>query len=233
VSMNETLENIVGTLQLLAKHQINRDLIRVNNELIQILVELLYNESEAVQRVAVATLSELANEKEGADKIEQEGAHVPLTSLLNSRNQAISSYSASILYQMSDSGGKSLDYKKQLTSELVSSLYTTRDELHNLNTNANNWQMTANDLDINNLLYAPQFATLNNSLTQSNLNPVNTTLYQDVYTSGVQATFGGAIPLDANDYGRIGQIGATTYGQITGTLQPTQAQWFRDHTSDL
>ena len=40
---------------------------------------------------------------------------------------------------------------------------------------------TANDLDINNLLY-PQFATLNNSLTQSNLAPVNSTLYQDVYT---------------------------------------------------
>lgn len=72
VSMNEILENIVGTLQLLAKQVINRDLIRTNNELIQILVELLYNESEAVQRVAVGTLCELANEKEGADKIEQE-----------------------------------------------------------------------------------------------------------------------------------------------------------------
>lgn len=71
VSMNEILENIVGTIQLLAKQQINRDLIRSNSELIQILVELLYNESEAVQRVAVGTLCELASEKEGADKIEQ------------------------------------------------------------------------------------------------------------------------------------------------------------------
>lgn len=87
---------------------------------------------------------------------------------------------------MSDNG-KSTDYKRRLTSELASSLYTTRDELHNLN--ANNWQMTlnstGNDLDINNLLYAPQFATLNNSLTQSNLNPVNSTLYQDVYSTQV------------------------------------------------
>lgn len=195
VSMNEILENIVGTLQLLAKQLINHDLIRSNNELIQILVELLYNESEAVQRVAVGTLCELASEKEGVNKIEQEGAYVPLSNLLNSRNEAISSYSAAILYKMSLD--KSLDYKKQLNNELASSLYTTRDEmnLNNLNTlnnlnslNAtNNWQQmtTANDLDINNLIYTPQFTTLNNSLTQSNLNPINPTLYQDVYNNQV------------------------------------------------
>lgn len=44
---------------------------------------------------------------------------------------------------------------------------------------------TANDLDINNLIYTPQFTTLNNSLTQANLNPVNSTLYQDVYSTQV------------------------------------------------
>lgn len=183
VSMNDLIECIVGALQLLAKQQINRELIRTSNELIPILVDLLYNESEAVQRVSVGTLCELATEKEGALKIEQEGAHVPLSNLLNSRNESVSAYSAAILYKMSD--GKSLDYKKQLTSELTSSLYH-RNDLNNLNASAN-WQMTlnpnGNDLDINNILY-PQFATLNNSLTQS-LNP-NSTLYQDVYNTQVK-----------------------------------------------
>lgn len=102
VSMNDILEGTVGALQLLAKQQINRDLIRPNNELIQILVELLYNEQESVQRVAVGMLCELSAEKEGADKIEQEGATIPLTNLLNSRNEAISTYSAAILYNLSD-----------------------------------------------------------------------------------------------------------------------------------
>ena len=184
VSMDGIIEATVGTLQLLAKQAINRDLIRPNNELIQILVELLYNEQEAVQRVAVATLCELSTEKEGAEKIEQEGATIPLTNLLNSRNESISSYSAAILYILSD--GKSNDYKKQLTSELSSSLYRDDLNLSNLNAANNNaWQMTlnstaANDLDIN-LLY-PQFATLNNSLTQTSINP---TLYQDVYNTQV------------------------------------------------
>ena len=188
VSMNEVIEATVGALQLLAKQPVNRDLVRSNGELIQVLVELLYNEQEAVQRVAVATLCELAAEKEGADKIEQEGATIPLTNLLNSRNEAISTYSAAILYQFSD--GKSLDYKKQLTSELSSSLYRDDLNLSNLNA-ANNWQMTlssmnsaaANDLDIN-LLY-PQFATLNNSLT----NQIGSTLYQDVYNTQVSSKF--------------------------------------------
>lgn len=186
VSMSEVIEATVGALQLLAKQPVNRDLIRPNSELIQMLVELLYNEQEAVQRVAVATLCELAAEKEGADKIEQEGATIPLTNLLNSRNEAISTYSAAILYQFSD--GKSLDYKKQLTSELSSSLYRDDLNLSNLNA-ANNWQMTlnsmnsaaANDLDIN-LLY-PQFATLNNGLT----NQIGSTLYQDVYSTQVSS----------------------------------------------
>lgn len=85
--------------------------------------------------------------------------------------------------------GKSLDYKKQLTSELSSSLYRDDLNLNNLNS-TNNWPMTlnstTNDLDIN-LLY-PQFATLNNSLTQSSINPVNSTLYQDVYNAQVKCT---------------------------------------------
>ena len=177
------IEATVGALQLLAKQPVNRDLIRPNSELIQMLVELLYNEQEAVQRVAVATLCELATEREGADKIEQEGATIPLTNLLNSRNEAISTYSAAILYQFSD--GKSLDYKKQLTSELSSSLY--RDDLNLGNLSAANWQTlssmnsaAANDLNDINLLY-PQFATLNNSLT----NQIGSTLYQDVYNTQV------------------------------------------------
>lgn len=73
-----------------------------------------------LQRVAAGVLCELANDKEGAEIIEQEGATGPLTDLLHSRNEGVATYAAAILYRMSED--KPQDYKKRLSIELTNSL---------------------------------------------------------------------------------------------------------------
>ena len=52
-------------------------------------VQLLYNDIENIQRVAAGVLSELAEDKEGAEMVEAEGATAPLTELLHSRNEGV------------------------------------------------------------------------------------------------------------------------------------------------
>jgi catenin beta 1 len=53
--------------------------------------------------------------------IEQEGATVPLTERLHSRNEGVATYAAAVLFRMSeDKGG---EYTKRLSQELRSSLY--------------------------------------------------------------------------------------------------------------
>lgn len=66
-------------------------------------------------------LCELAQDKEGADAIEREGATTILTELLHSRNEGIAAYAAAVLFRMSED--KSQDYKKRLSVELTSSLF--------------------------------------------------------------------------------------------------------------
>lgn len=46
--------------------------------------------------------------------IEQEGATSPLTELLHSRNEAVATYAAAILFRMSEDK----DYKKRLSADL-------------------------------------------------------------------------------------------------------------------
>lgn len=72
-------------------------------------------------RVAAGVLCELAQDKEGADGIEREGATTILTKLLHSRNEGIAAYAAAVLFRMSED--KSQDYKKRLSVELTSSLF--------------------------------------------------------------------------------------------------------------
>ena len=72
-------------------------------------------------RVAAGVLCELAQDKEGADAIEREGATTILTELLHSRNEGIAAYAAAVLFRMSED--KSQDYKKRLSVELTISLF--------------------------------------------------------------------------------------------------------------
>lgn len=72
------------------------------------------------QRVAAGVLCELAADKDSADMIEAAGATSPLTDLLHSRNEGVATYSAAILFRMSED--KSQEYRKRLSVELTNSL---------------------------------------------------------------------------------------------------------------
>lgn len=88
-------------------------------------LQLLFSDVENVVRVAAGVLCELAQDKDGADAIEKEGATQVLTELLHSRNEGIAAYAAAVLFRMSED--KSQDYKKRLSVELTSSLF--RDDM--------------------------------------------------------------------------------------------------------
>merc|ERR1711997_1205469 len=127
VRMEEIVEGTVGALHILSREAHNRAIIR-GLSVIPIFVQLLYNEIENIQRVAAGVLCELAADKEGADMIETEGATAPLTELLHSRNEGVATYSAAVLFRMSeDKGG---EYTKRLSQELKSSLYQRGQEEH-------------------------------------------------------------------------------------------------------
>lgn len=64
VRMEEIVEGTVGALHTLAKDAHNRAVIR-SLSVIPTFVQLLYNEVENIQRVAVGVLCELARDKEG------------------------------------------------------------------------------------------------------------------------------------------------------------------------
>lgn len=132
-----------------------------------------------------------------------QGASVPLTNLLNSRNEAVAAYSAAVLFKLSD--GKSLDYKKQLTSELSSSLYRPDGGLGSNvpppagapgSTGTSAWALPvpsnvapANDLELNGLLFHSQFATLTQSMGGSaNSAAAANGIYQGVYATQVNFT---------------------------------------------
>jgi catenin beta 1 len=131
----DLIEGCVGALQALARDPVNRDLIRGLGA-VPVGVQLLHSADEDLQRSAAGLLSELASDREGASAIEQQGATEPLTCLLSSKNDAVSAYSAAVLFKMSE--GKPADYRKQLHSELTHSLY--RDH-------GNGWPGNSVDLD--------------------------------------------------------------------------------------
>ncbi|NP_001158477.1 beta-catenin protein [Saccoglossus kowalevskii] len=120
VRMEEIVEGTVGALHILAREAHNRAIIRGLN-CIPLFVQLLYSNIDNIQRVAAGVLCELAQDKEGAEAIEQEGATAPLTELLHSRNEGVATYAAAVLFRMSED--KPQDYKKRLSVELTSSLF--------------------------------------------------------------------------------------------------------------
>jgi catenin beta 1 len=137
VRMDEIVEGTVGALHVLAKGDVqNRAIIR-SLGVIPTFVQLLYSEIDNIQRVAVGVLSELANDKEGAELIEAEGATSPLTDLLHSRNDGVATFAAAVLFRMSED--KPQEYKKRLSMELSNSLF--RDD-------GSGWPASATDMDM-------------------------------------------------------------------------------------
>ena len=57
---------------------------------------------ESIQRVACGCLSELANDKQNAELIENEHITDKLTELLRSKDHAISTYAAAVLFRLSE-----------------------------------------------------------------------------------------------------------------------------------
>eukprot|EP00061_Rhincodon_typus_P013112 g39279.t1 len=88
VRMDEIVEGCTGALHILARDSNNRaDITRLNT--IPLFVQLLYSPVENIQRVAAGVLCELAQDREAAEEIDQEGAPAPLTEMLHSMNEGI------------------------------------------------------------------------------------------------------------------------------------------------
>ncbi|CAD5120362.1 DgyrCDS8933 [Dimorphilus gyrociliatus] len=99
VRMEEILETAGGALQVMARDEGNRAIIR---KAIKILVEMLYSNTETIQKVSAGILCELASDKEGTEAIESEGASAPLSELVRSPNEGIATYAAAVLFRLSE-----------------------------------------------------------------------------------------------------------------------------------
>ncbi|XP_078385621.1 junction plakoglobin-like [Cetorhinus maximus] len=120
VRMDEIVEGCTGALHILARDHINRaEITRLNT--IPLFVQLLYSPVENIQRVAAGVLCELAQDREAAEIIDQEGATAPLTEMLHSLNEGIATYAAAVLFRISED--KPQDYRKRLSVELTSTLF--------------------------------------------------------------------------------------------------------------
>lgn len=118
VPMEEIIEGTVGSLHQLARDPHNGIVIR-ELKCIPVLVQLLFMSWESIQRVACGCLSELANDKQSKDIIENENVTDRLTDLLRSKDHAISTYAAAVLFRLSEdkpmsaqlkAGGSSINY---------------------------------------------------------------------------------------------------------------------------
>lgn len=101
VPMEEIIEGTVGALHQLARDSHNGIVIR-ELKCIPVLVQLLFMTWENIQRVACGCLSELANDKQSTEQIEQEHITDKLTELLHSKDHAISTYAAAVLFRLSE-----------------------------------------------------------------------------------------------------------------------------------
>ena len=117
VRMEEIVEGTVSALHILAKDSQNRVLIR-NAKIIPLLVTgLLQSRNESILKAVVGLLRELANDREGAEAIEKEGATQPLHELLSSSNTHIATYAAQVIRAMCSE--KPPEIRKQLSDELA------------------------------------------------------------------------------------------------------------------
>jgi len=114
VPMGEIVEASVGGLHQLARDELNRGIIR-ELKCVPVLVQLLYLSWESIQRVACGCLCELANDREGTEAMESLNATERLTDLLRSKDEAIATYAAAVLFRLSEDKsanyGQSINYK--------------------------------------------------------------------------------------------------------------------------
>lgn len=101
VPMEEIIEGTVGALHQLARDPHNGIVVR-ELKCIPVLVQLLFMSWESIQRVACGCLSELANDKLSTEQIEHEHITDKLTELLHSKDHAISTYAAAVLFRLSE-----------------------------------------------------------------------------------------------------------------------------------
>lgn len=101
VPMEEIIEGTVGALHQLARDSHNGIVIR-ELKCIPVLVQLLFMSWESIQRVACGCLSELANDKQSVELVENEHITDKLTELLRSKDHAISTYAAAVLFRLSE-----------------------------------------------------------------------------------------------------------------------------------
>lgn len=101
VPMEEIIEGTVGALHQLARDPHNGIVIR-ELKCIPVLVQLLFMTWESIQRVACGCLSELANDKQSTEQIDHEQITDKLTELLHSKDHAISTYAAAVLFRLSE-----------------------------------------------------------------------------------------------------------------------------------
>lgn len=87
--MVEVIECVIGTLHILAKEPRSRSIMSSQQGFISILIQLLFNNSGSIQRLAADILNELAADKEGADMIEAEGGTASLNELLHCGNETL------------------------------------------------------------------------------------------------------------------------------------------------
>ena len=85
---------------------------------------------ESIQRVACGSLCELANDKESIELIEKENVTDRLTDLLRSKDEALATYSAAILFRLSE------DKPQQRVSEN----YVLSNEVNQVSRNQENIQ---------------------------------------------------------------------------------------------
>ncbi|KAA0186705.1 Catenin beta, partial [Fasciolopsis buskii] len=83
--------------------------------------QLLYSQSQSLQRAAAAFLSQLSTSASGASAIEQEGACPRLTELIQSNNEYIAAYSAAVLHRITRD--KPEQYRRRLSLELRQALF--------------------------------------------------------------------------------------------------------------
>lgn len=114
IRMEDIVEGCTGALQILARDPQNRVEI-ASPEAIPILVQLLYYNSESVQRVSTGLLCELSQDPSTALAIEQEDAMGILSELIRSRNEGVATYAAAVLFRISED--KPQDYNR-LSSEI-------------------------------------------------------------------------------------------------------------------
>ncbi len=88
VRMDDMVEGCLAALAMLAREYDTRMTIR-QLDLVPLIAQLLYSDSEYLQRAASSLLYEISADPDGALVIEQEGASARLTELLHARNEAV------------------------------------------------------------------------------------------------------------------------------------------------